>query len=794
MASKDFLIKNGLKVREGIEADSVSASVITSGGETVLRVPDVDSAFVAPFARAAISAGANIFYNEATGEISAGPSTDSAQVIAVINNEVDKAFVDALLVDAGTLGGAAGTSYLRSDVADTKSAGDLNFADNVKATFGDSNDLQVYHDGTNSYISEQGTGTLKALTNTLEIKNAGDTSTMLKTEVGGAVTQYFAGVQKTATTDSGLDVTGGVAVETDGRLAKVTLRSNLGNGHNEAGGAVDFIATHYDSANTDVNTLRVQGDNNSAGLMHMHFTRINTSGDEKGHFYAWDENGGHRWSTTDSGGAPTTELQATLSKSGLLTLHNNGATLNGALNMGSNRVNFVAEPISPGDAATKAYVDANSSGLQIHPAVQVATVSDLSTLVGIGTVTYDSGIDGVGSHFDFTGALDSIDGYTLTTNDRILVKNQTKTFTKGVYVFDSATRITRATDFDNPSEIVGGDFIFIQNGLENGNHGYVQTEAVDSIGKDAMSFTQYSGTADITVGAGLEKIGTLITLADDGITLSKLDTTTVTLAALVAETSETTTNLPEGANLYYTQARFDAALNASNAVQTGDHATLGDTTLNSLTVRDSGVVSKIEIGEGRTADGKSIVDLVTSATGGSYTDYGLRIKRDSGDDGTAVILQRGLGGLEVDTQDGANVVVKTGGTETFTVNNADKTITLDQYGSGTKTGTTANHLGVTSAGKVIEVPESELVSIARGSVSAGANIFYDSSTGEISAGPSTDSDEVKAIINNAYLADSGGINKAFIDGLGVDAATLGGHDSSYYRINIYDSAGNLLNV
>ena len=35
---------------------------------------------------------------------------------------------------------------------DTKTSGDLGFGDNVKATFGSSNPLEIYHDGTSSYI------------------------------------------------------------------------------------------------------------------------------------------------------------------------------------------------------------------------------------------------------------------------------------------------------------------------------------------------------------------------------------------------------------------------------------------------------------------------------------------------------------------------------------------------------------------------------------------------------------------------------------------------------------------
>ena len=58
------------------------------------------------------------------------------------------------------------------------SSNTLDFADSVKANFGNSDDLQIYHDGTHSYINDAGTGNLKVLTTTLVVKNVADNETM----------------------------------------------------------------------------------------------------------------------------------------------------------------------------------------------------------------------------------------------------------------------------------------------------------------------------------------------------------------------------------------------------------------------------------------------------------------------------------------------------------------------------------------------------------------------------------------------------------------------------------------
>lgn len=55
-------------------------------------------------------------------------------------------------LDADTVDGIQASSFLRSDVADTKTSGNLIFSDNVRADFGGGSDLNIYHNGTSSYI------------------------------------------------------------------------------------------------------------------------------------------------------------------------------------------------------------------------------------------------------------------------------------------------------------------------------------------------------------------------------------------------------------------------------------------------------------------------------------------------------------------------------------------------------------------------------------------------------------------------------------------------------------------
>ena len=90
---------------------------------------------------------------------------------------------------------------------------DITFADNDKAIFGAGSDLQIYHDGSDSFISDQGTGNLKILANDFRLANAANNELMIAGNQSGAVTAYYAGSAKLATTLTGIDVTGTVTAD-----------------------------------------------------------------------------------------------------------------------------------------------------------------------------------------------------------------------------------------------------------------------------------------------------------------------------------------------------------------------------------------------------------------------------------------------------------------------------------------------------------------------------------------------------------------------------------------------------
>ena len=97
-----------------------------------------------------------------------------------------------------------------STIAATTLTGNLSMGDNVRAVFGSGNDLQIYHDGSNSYINENGAGDLIIKGGgTLRLQGSASTE-LANFSTGAGVTLFHNNVSKFVTTSSGISVTGGV--------------------------------------------------------------------------------------------------------------------------------------------------------------------------------------------------------------------------------------------------------------------------------------------------------------------------------------------------------------------------------------------------------------------------------------------------------------------------------------------------------------------------------------------------------------------------------------------------------
>ena len=167
--------------------------------------------------------------------------------------------------------------------------------------------------------------------------------------------------------------------------------------------------------------------------------------------------------------------------------------------------------------ANKMYVDQVAQGLDTKQSCKLATTANL-------TATYNNGTAGVGATLTNSGTQGTLtlDSTAANLNDRILVKDQTTASQNGIYVVSNVGGastnwvLTRATPEDQPAELTGGSFVFVEEGTLNANNGYTFTHTgAPTFGTTDLDVSQFSGAGQITAGAALTKSGNQLDVAVD---------------------------------------------------------------------------------------------------------------------------------------------------------------------------------------------------------------------------------------------------------------------------------------
>ena len=303
----------------------------------------------------------------------------------------------------------------------------------------------------------------------------------------------------------------------------------------------------------------------------------------------------------------------------------------GTVDVANKRITSVAEPTQSSDAATKNYVDAVKTGLDVKDSVIATTTANLAA-------TYSNGTSGVGATLTNSGtqAAITIDGRVLVVGERVLVKDQTTGLQNGFYKVTTVGTasvnwvLTRTVDADEDSEITPGAFTFVEEGTVGANNGYVCTNVgAITVGTTAITFVQFSGAGSVIAGDGLTKTGNTlnvvgtagrISIAADAVDISSSYVGQATITTL----GTITTGTWQGSVIDGTYGGTGVANTGKtitlggNLTTSGAHATTVTTTANTtVTLPVSGTLATLagtETFTNKTLTSPVIATIVNSGT------------------------------------------------------------------------------------------------------------------------------------------------------------------------------------
>ena len=294
--------------------------------------------------------------------------------------------------------------------------------------------------------------------------------------------------------------------------------------------------------------------------------------------------------------------------------------------LNSQKITGLADPTNPGDASTKAYVDATAQGLSVKDPVRVVATTNL-TLSGTQT----------------------IDGVACIAGDRVLATGQTTGSANGIYVV-AAGAWARSTDMDTTAETKPGSIMWVNEGTANGDTQWIlTTDAPVSLGTTSLAFTKFAGgttySADgstLTLTGGTFSVNTGYVGQTSITTVGTIGTGTWSATTIAANKGGTgQTSYAVGDLLY---ASSTSALSKLADVATGNVLISGGTSTApsygkvGLTTHVSGT---LPIGNGGT--GQTTAAAALTALGGT-TKYAVSIGDGSS---TTITVTHNLGTLDV---------------------------------------------------------------------------------------------------------------------------------------------------
>lgn len=223
-----------------------------------------------------------------------------------------------------------------------------------------------------------------------------------------------------------------------------------------------------------------------------------TSGDGSSTNYARAD---HTHGTPSLGTATPSNVAGVTGSAGSGTLpskqdHTHALVPTADIAFGGYKITGLGTPTADTDAANKGYVDSVAQGLDTKASVVAATTTN-----GTLATAFANG--------------QTVDGVTLATGNRILIKNQTDATANGIYTVNASGAPTRSTDMDNGSEFPSA-YVFVEQGTVNADTGWVCTNnSPVTLGTTNIVWAQFSGAGTYTANNGVLLTGSVFSFAPE---------------------------------------------------------------------------------------------------------------------------------------------------------------------------------------------------------------------------------------------------------------------------------------
>lgn len=189
--------------------------------------------------------------------------------------------------------------------------------------------------------------------------------------------------------------------------------------------------------------------------------------------------------------------------------------------LGGNVITNSGTPTNPNDLTSKVYVDNLVQGLNWKNTTVSATTTTLPAN------TYNNGTAGVGATLtgNSNGALTAQDGVTLTSGQRLLVKDEATSANNGIYTLTQVGSggtpyiLTRAVDADTPSKLQWATVEVGPDATTQGGYIFREADDITTIGTDPVVFTNISQGASLVFTSGTQLIGNTVSAKVDNSTI-----------------------------------------------------------------------------------------------------------------------------------------------------------------------------------------------------------------------------------------------------------------------------------